>query len=749
MGEAVSVKKRNGESEKFDVEKINKVLKWAVEGIEGVSISDIEMSAKTNLRDDITTSEIHASIIEAAVNLISLNTPNYQYVASRLVTYKLRKEVWGGKTPPRLLDFIKNCISQDLYGDSILIKYTLEEINKIGEWIDHDRDFIFTYAGITQMCDKYLIKNRISNKLFETPQFAYMAIAMVGFQNYGKNRLEYVRRAYNYFSKHKINLPTPVMAGMRTPVLSFASCCLVDVDDTMDSIFASVSAIGHATSKRYGIGINMGRMRAINTPIRQGETVHTGVIPFLKVFESTAKSCQQGGLRGGGGTVNFPIWHFEIEDILQLKNNGGTDTNRVRHLDYSIAISKIFYDRLLGGGSITLFSPHEVRDLYDAFGHPEFDKLYEKYEKNKAIKFKKTVSALELFSLLCTERIETGRIYINHVDHVNEHGSWLEDVKTLNLCQEVSHPLIPLRSLDDKDAEIGVCILSAINMLEVANETELQKACDLIVRFLDETIDIQEYFAPAAKNFATKRRSLGIGLTNYAAWLVKNDSDFCDKSAINLTDAFMESFQWYLLDASNQLAQEKGHCEKFLTTKYAIGILPIDTYKKDVDGICSRKLTMDWEELRERIKKYGLRNSTMSAQMPCESSSVIQCSTNGIEPPRDFITQKRSKAGSIPVLLPLIHKRQNYSLAFSFSNEYLIKLAAVMQKYTDMCQSFNLYYDYSQHPEGHIPISLLIKEQMLCYKYGIKAIYYTNSKGEKDDTAGEQESDCAGGACKI
>jgi len=749
---AIFVLKRNGDKEKFDVEKINRVLNWATQGLQGVSVSDIEMNANLNIKDGVSTSDIQEVLIESAVNLISVEVPDYQFVAARLASYKLRKDVWGGKTPPRLIDFIKNGINQGLYDPEIIKYYTDEEINKIGEWIDHDRDFIFTYAGIIQLCDKYLIKNRITKQIFETPQFAYILIAMFGFHRYeNKNRLYYVKKAYNYFSKHKISLPTPIMAGLRTNTRSFASCMLIDCDDTMDSIFATVSCIGHATSKRYGIGINLGRMRAINTPIRNGEVSHTGVIPFLKVFEATAKSCQQGGLRGGGGTVNFPIWHYEIEDIVQLKNNTGTEDNRVRKLDYCISISKIFYDRFLANKEIILFSPHEVQDLYEAYGHEEFDKLYLKYEKDKNIKYKKTINARELFALICKERLETGRIYIQHIDHVNEHGSWQESVKTLNLCLEVSQPLIPLKSLDDENGEIGICILSAINMLEINTDTELQKTCDLTVRFLDEIIDIQEYFSPAAKNFATKRRSLAIGLTNYAAWLVKHDLNYSDKKSIKATDELMEKFQWYLLDSSNKLAQEKGVCEKFDKTKYFKGVLPIDSYKKEVDNICSRKLFMDWEELRERIKKTGLRHSTVSSQMPCESSSLIQNSTNGIEPPRSYITFKRSKARTVPVLVPLINKKDNYSLAFSFSNEDFIKLAAVMQKYTDMSQSFNLYYDLSKYPEGRILISELMKDQLLCYKYGIKAIYYTNTKGEKDASSEQdgQINDCSGGSCKL
>ncbi len=743
-----SVIKRDGSKEKFNVEKINKVIAWAVEGLNNVSLSEIEINIKLNLKDDITTRDIHSIVIDAAANLISIKSPDYQYVAGRLLNYQLRKDVWGGKNAPKLYDVISKGIHiTKIYEPELLNWYTKEEINKLDESLVHQRDLEFTYAGIRQLCDKYLIQNRETKEIFETPGFAYMLIAMTVFHKYDKKkRLDYVKRAYNYFSKHKINLPTPLMAGVRTTMRSFASCMLVDCADSMDSIFATVSAVGHATSRRYGIGLNMGRMRAINTPIRNGEVMHTGVIPFLKIMESTVKSCHQNSIRGGSATCNFPIWHLEIEDILQLKNNSGTDENRVRRLDYSIAISKLFYDRFLKNGTITLFSPHEVTELYDKFGLPEFDELYVKYEKDKKIKYKKVISARSLFSLLVKERVETGRIYILNIDHANYHGAFLDKVNMANLCQEVTHPTVPLSSYEDVNGEIGVCVLSAVNWLEIQSDSEFEKICDIIVRMLDEIIDYQDYFNIAAKNFATKRRSLGVGVTNLAAFLAKHDLKYDDKKSINLVDEYMEKQQFYLMQASMNLAKEKGKCEKFYTTKYAQGIFPLDTYKTDVDEICSRKPCMDWKALKIAIAEHGTRNSTLTAIMPVESSSVIQNATNGIEPPRALVSFKKSKSRTIPMLVPNADKwADRYTLAFEQKDNIgYINIASVIQKWTDMAISTNVYYNFP------LDDSKVLKEMLYFYKMGGKTMYYLNSNDDNKQSANnEVEDKCSSGACAI
>lgn len=746
----LTVKKRNGELVPFQVEKIHNIINWAIDGIQGVNLSDIEINANLNLRDKISTKEIHYVLIESTSNLISMETPNYQFVAARLLSYQLRKDVWGGKVAPRLLDVLKDGINKKIYDTSILQDYTEEEINKIGEFIDHDRDFIFTYAGIKQLCDKYLIKNRVTNKIFETPQFAYILISMYAFSRYPKEtRLSYVKKFYDAISKHKINLPTPIMAGIRTPSRNYASCCLIGVDDTKESITSSGTAVSIATASRCGIGIDISKIRAIGSPVKNGEVVHTGLIPFLKIYESSVKAWQQNGLRGGSATVNLQWWHYEIEDVVVLKNNAGTDDNRVRKLDYTIGMSKMFYDRVIKNEDITLFSPHEVPQLWEAWGTPNFDKIYLEHEENKKIKMKKKISARSLFSLIVKERVETGRIYILNVDNANEHTSWLDKVTMSNLCLEVTHPTIPLKDFNDPDAEIGMCILSAVNLLEIKNWSDLEKVCDLIVRFLEEVIDIQDYFNKAAENFAKKRRSLGIGFTNLAALLAKNGLRYTDKEAPNFVDEWTERFQYYLLKASVQLAKERGKCEKFINTKYSKGVLPVDTYKKKVDEFITRKLEMDWESIRKEIMEHGLRHSTLTAFMPCESSSVIQCSTNGLEPVRSLVTYKTSKMGKLPVIVPNANK-WSYDLAFDLSDNIgLLNINAAIQKYADMALSTNVYYNYSHYENGTLPDSKVMKEIMYAYSIGLISLYYNNvNDGDKEQSLAENDS-CVGGACKL
>ena len=752
----MNIVKRSGESVPYDVERIHRVVGWAIEGIKGVTVSDVEINASLQKRDGMSTREIHETLIDSAVNLITLNTPNYQYVASRLLSYQLRKDVWGGKNPPKLVDFInKNVHEHDVYDEDILMLYNNTEINKLDEYIDHTRDNLFTYAGMRQLCDKYLIQDRSTGIIYETPQFAYMIIAMVCFGKYkGATRMSYVKKAYDYFSKFKINIPTPLMAGVRTKIRQYASCCLIDIDDTLPSIFSSSTAAGYATGSRYGIGLNIGRIRPINSPIRRGEVVHTGVIPFLKLMESTVKSCHQNGIRGGSATVNFPFWHYEVEDMVVLKNNSGTDDNRVRKLDYCIQFSELFYQRFLKNEDITLFSPYEAKDLYDAFGHENFDELYEQYERKTSLRFKKTIKARQLMSLFVKERVETGRIYYMNIDHCNQRSAWDTDVKMTNLCVEVLHPTKPLQNTSDKDAEIGICILSAINVLEIQSDAEMEKVCDIIVRLLDQLIDYQDYFLPAAKNFTKNRRSLGIGITNFAAYLAKHGTGYEDEEAPNIADELMEKVQYYLLSSSCSLAEEKGSCSKFNETKYSKGWLPIDDYKKDIDEFVTRNNSMDWESLRSRIKEFGLRHSTVSAIMPCESSSVIQCSTNGIEPIRSYITYKKSKARTLPVIVPNYSSYKNkYTLAYDMKdNTGLIKVVGALQKWVDMSISANIYYNYAHYENGALPDAKVIKEQLLAYKLGWRTGYYLNTDDGDKQSSGEDiedENGCESGACAL
>lgn len=766
MNKEIFIKKRTGKQEKFNADKINKVLQWATEDIKGVSFEEVAMNAHLSFFDGMTTENIHSMLIEAAANLISIEKPNYQYVASRLLNYQLRKKVWGGKNAPKLYDLVKKNIEALVYDDSILDWYSKNEFNKIDEYLKHDRDFDFTYAGIKQLCDKYLIQNRSTKEIYETPQFAYMLIAMTFFKDYKENRLEYVKKAYNYFSKHKINLPTPIMAGVRSVMKSYASCSLFTVDDDLRSIFSNNSAVGFATASRYGIGLNLSRLRATNAPIRNGEVIHTGPIPFSKAFESTVKSCHQNGIRGGSATVNFAWFHHDIMDIMVLKNNAGTDDNRVRKLDYCIGLDKLIFERFIQNKDVTLFSYHECPSLWNNFGLPGFRELYEKAEANKNIKFKKKVSARELMGLLAKERLETGRIYTMFVDHANEHGSWLDQVDTSNLCLEVNHPLTPIYDVNDKNGEIGVCILAALNWLEIKDDEEMENVCDIIVRMLDSLIDHQNYFVPAAENFAKKRRSLGVGVSNLAALLAKNELKYWDPKAPNLVAQWMEKTSYYLIKASVAMAKEYGPCEKFDRTKFSKGVLPIDTYKRDIDEFVTQPLSMNWEELREDIKKYGMRHSTLTACMPVESSSVIQSSTNGIEPPRSLISYKGSKSNILPVVVPGIDKySDHYTFAFDMpNNEGYLKVAAAIQKFTDMSISVNTYYIPSRYDKNKVPVEAVIKDILLAYKYGLKNLYYANTDDGDKQTAmdsGEkaqkvtitnqtdEQSGCASGACAL
>lgn len=744
LGTNMKVTKRDKTLEDFSVEKIHKVVQWATKGINGVSFSDIEMNANLSLYDNIKTKEIHNVLIKSANDLISKENPNYQYVAARLLNMQLRKEVWGGDQVPDFLNYIRRNVDNEVYDPELENKWTEEIIDALGKYINHSRDDKFTYAGLQQMIDKYLVKNRSTGKIYETPQFAYMAIAMCLFDN-----VDDVKRAYDSYSTFKINLPTPIMAGVRTNIRQFSSCVLVDVDDNLDAIFSSIHAVGKYTARRAGIGLNIGRMRPINSPIRGGEVIHTGLIPYLKNFESAVKSTSQNGLRGGSATVHVPFWHYEIEDILVLKNNAGTDDNRVRKLDYSIQFCKLFYDRLISNEDITLFSPYEAEGLYEAFGdNDKFEELYLKLESKRSLKFKKKIPARQLAQIYARERLETGRIYSMNIDSANAHGSWDIPCHMSNLCQEIIHPTVPIKSIDDPEGEIGICILSALNLLELSSEKDVEEACRMAVRTLDAVIDYQDYPVIAGENFTKNRRSLGIGITNLAGFLAKNKLKYGTES-LELVHETMEQIQWNLLNASCELAEELGPCPKFEDTKYSKGLLPIDWYKKKVDDLIKPKYNMDWEALREKIKTYGLRHSTLSAIMPCESSSVIQNSTNGIEPVRSLLISKKAKNGVLKQLVPNYHMRKNYyTMAWDMDNNRdIMDVAAVIQKFTDMSMSTNLYYNYSHYEDGNIPLSVIIKDQIYGYKYGLKNFYYCNTPDGDGDT--EKEMNCESGACAI
>ena len=737
MSNGTKVRKRDGSVEPLNLDKLHKVVDEACEGLgSGVSASQVEMNSGIQFYDGITTAEIQEILVRSASDLISLDSPNYQFVAARLLLYGVRKQVFGPdwvKGYPSVYDHATGCVERGVYDEGILGKYTMEEWSKINSWIDHDRDMLFTYAGLRQVTDKYLVQDRSSGEVYETPQYMYMMIAVTLFQEYKTDRLSYVKRYYDAISRHKINIPTPIMAGVRTPLRQFASCVLVDVDDTLDSIFSSDMAIGRYVAQRAGIGINAGRIRGINAKIRGGEVQHTGVVPFLKKFEATVRCCTQNGIRGGSATVHFPIWHQEIEDILVLKNNKGTEDNRVRKLDYSIQISKLFYERFITDGDITLFSPHDVPGLYDSFGTPDFDDLYTRYESDGSIP-KKTIGAQELILDLLKERAETGRLYIMNIDHCNDHSSFKDKVNMSNLCQEITLPTTPLEHIDG-EGEIALCILSAVNVGKIKSLEELEDLCDLSVRGLEELIDYQDYPVNAAERSTLARRSLGIGYIGLAHYLAKHGYKYDDPAAWKAVHDLSEAFQYYLLKSSNALAQEKGACEYFSRTKYADGILPIDTYKRDVDEFCGSELSYDWSSLRDSITTHGLRHSTLSAQMPSESSSVVSNATNGIEPPRAFLSTKKSKKGPLKQIVPQYGSlKNNYTLLWDMKdNDGYIKVVAAMQKFFDQAISGNWSYNPENYDNNEVPVSVMAGDFLKTYKYGWKTSYYQNTYDIKSD----------------
>ena len=745
-GHGTKVRKRDGSLTPLNLDKIHKVVEEACEGLGGgVSASQVEMNSGLQFFDGISTNDIQEILIRSASDLISLETPNYQFVAARLLLYSVYKQVFGSEWVngfTSVYDHASKCADLDVYDRDILGKYTEEEWNEINSWIDHDRDMLFTYAGLRQVVDKYLVQDRSSGDVYETPQYMYIMIAVTLFQNYTENRLDYIKRYYDAISKHKINIPTPIMAGVRTPLRQFASCVLVDADDTLDSIFTSDMAIGRYVAQRAGIGINAGRIRGINSKIRGGEVQHTGVVPFLKKFEATVRCCTQNGIRGGSATVHFPIWHQEIEDIIVLKNNKGTEDNRVRKLDYSIQISKLFYERFISNGDITLFSPHDTPGLYDAFGTDKFDDLYTRYESDESIP-KKTIGAQELILDLLKERAETGRLYIMNIDHCNSHSSFEDKVNMSNLCQEITLPTTPLNHVDG-DGEIALCILSAINVGKLNRMEELEDLCDLAVRGLEELVDYQEYPVKAAERSTLARRSLGIGYIGLAHYLAKNGYKYEDPEAWKAVHDLSESFQFYLLKSSNQIAREKGACEYFYRTKYAKGILPIDTYKRDIDEFCGTKLNHDWNSLRDSIKQFGLRHSTLSAQMPSESSSVVSNATNGIEPPRAFLSTKKSKKGPLKQIVPQFNSfKNNYTLLWDMKdNDGYIKIVGAMQKFFDQAISGNWSYNPENYDNNEVPVSEMAGDFLKTYKYGWKTSYYQNTydqKGEEPELTEEKK----------
>ncbi|MBR5675197.1 MAG: ribonucleoside-diphosphate reductase subunit alpha [Neisseriaceae bacterium] len=753
----LKVTKRDGRLEPIDLDKIHKVISWAAEGLDNVSVSQVELKTHIQFYNGIRTADIHETIIKAAADLICEEVPDYQYLAARLNIFHLRKIAFGGFEPPHLLAHTQKLVAEKRYDKALLIDYSDDEFNELNQYIRHERDMDFSYAAVKQLEGKYLVQDRVTHQVFESPQFLYMLVAMCLFSKYPQNqRLTLIKRFYDAVSLFKISLPTPIMSGVRTPSRQFSSCVLIECDDSLDSINATTSSIVKYVSQRAGIGINAGRIRALGSPIRGGEAQHTGCIPFFKMFQAAVKSCSQGGVRGGAATLFYPLWHLEVESLLVLRNNRGVEENRVRHLDYGVQINKTLYQRLIKSQNITLFSPADVPDLYEAFfaDQEKFAQLYEAYENNPNIR-KRSIPAVDLFSLMMQERASTGRIYIQNVDHCNTHSPFVPEiapVRQSNLCLEIALPTKPLNDINDEQGEIALCTLSAINLGALDNLDELENLTDLTVRALDALLDYQDYPIKAAQIATMKRRALGIGVINYAYYLAKNGKRYSDGSALNLTHQTFEALQYYLLKASNNLAREQGACPNFGDTRYAQGILPIDTYKKDLDAICNEPLHYDWEQLRQDIVQYGLRNSTVTALMPSETSSQISNATNGIEPPRGLVSVKQSKDGILKQVVPEIERLKHaYELLWHIpDNDGYLKLVGVMQKFVDQAISANTNYDPKRFEGGKVPMKILLKDLLTAYKYGLKTLYYQNTRDGADDGQADLEDDgCAGGACKI
>ncbi len=738
----INVTKRNGTKEPINLNKFHRVVAWAVEGLSGVSASEIELKSQIQFYNNIKTSDIQETLIKAAADLISEEAPNYQYVAGRLVNYHLRKEVYGGPEPISIWDHYRHVADLGFYDEELKNYYTVEEFDKLEHAIEHDRDFELTYVAMEQFRGKYLVKNRTNGQIYETPQMAYMLIAMTLFRNYPKEtRLKWVKDYYDAISTHDISLPTPIMAGLRTPQRQFSSCVLIETDDSLDSMNATTSSIVKYVSQKAGIGIGAGRIRALGSPIRNGDTSHTGVIPFYKLFQAAVKSCSQGGVRGGAATLYYPIWHLEVEDLLVLKNNKGTEDNRVRHLDYGVQFNKVMYERLLTGGNITLFSPHEVPELYETFftNVDKFRELYEKAERSTKLR-KKVIPAIELFSSFMQERKDTGRVYLMNVDHANDHGSFIKEMAPIymsNLCAEIDLPTKPLEHIFDSNGEISLCTLSAINWGKIKDPSDFEKACTLAVRGLDELLDYQNYPVAAAENSTKWRRPLGVGIINLAYWLAKNDLSYqnIDHDGLAKLHSYAEAWSYYLIKASIDLAKEKGKPDKWYETKYCQGIMPIDTYKKEVDELVTPTYRFNWDKLRDEAVQYGIRNSTLMALMPAETSAQIANATNGIEPVRSLITVKQSKDGVLKQVVPEYKKLKNkYDLLWDQkSPEGYLKIVAVLQKFIDQGISVNTSYNPKFYEGEQLPMSDMLKHLVMFYKYGGKQLYYFNTY----DGAGE------------
>ena len=740
----IQVTKRDGRKEPLDIEKLHKVVFYACKDITGVSPSEVEIKSQIQFYNGMPTSEIQETLIKAAADLITEETPNYQFVGGRLINYALRKQVYDGFVPITVKELVERNTKRGFYDPDLINSYNDEEWTKIDGFIKHERDENLTYVAMEQLRGKYLCQNRVTNDIFETPQMCYILIAATLFADYPKDtRLKWVKDYYDAISLHDISLPTPVMAGVRTPQRQFSSCVLIEAGDSLDSINATSSSVVKYVSQKAGIGIGGGSIRAIGSTIRKGDAYHTGIIPFYKMFQAATKSCSQGGVRGGAATIYYPIWHLEAEEMLVLKNNKGTEENRVRHMDYGVQFNKLMYERLVTGGDITLFSPNDVPGLYDAFfaDQDKFRELYETAERNTKLR-KKTIRAIDLFSSFMEERKSTGRIYLQNVDNANDHGAFLPEVAPIrqsNLCAEIDLPTKPLNDINDPEGEISLCTLSAINWGNIKQPSDFERICTLAVRGLDSLLTYQNYPILAARLSTEKRRPIGVGIINFAYWLAKNGLNYQDIDAdgLQLVDEWAEAWSYYLIKASADLAAEQGAIPGVMETKYGHGITPNQTYKTDLDELIPHVERMDWKGLREQLQDTGIRNSTLMALMPSETSAQIANATNGIEPPRALISVKQSKHGVLKQVVPEYKKLKNaYDLLWDHkSPEGYLKIMAVLQKYIDQGISVNTSYNPGFYEDEKIPMSTMMQHLLMFYKYGGKQLYYFNThdgQGELD-----------------
>jgi ribonucleoside-diphosphate reductase alpha chain len=751
----MQVVKSSGIATLFEPNKIIQVLDWATKNT-NIDPYDLYERVKPYLQDGMSTRDIQTAIIKVAANAISVQEPDFQYVASNLAMFALRKDVYGQFEPPSFIDHISRVVNEGLYDKEILQKWSAEEIAYLESRIDHNRDFELTYAGTMQLKEKYLVKNRSTGKVYETPQFAFMLIGMCLHQDEPNERIKHVLRFYDAVSQRQISLPTPIMAGVRTPTRQFSSCVVIEGGDSLNSINKAANSIIKYISKRAGIGINAGMIRAEGSKIGHGEVKHTGVIPFWKHFQTAVKSCSQGGVRGGAATLYYPIWHLEVENLLVLKNNKGVDENRIRHLDYGIQINDLMIERLIKNDYITLFSPEIMAGaLYESYfkNADEFRELYEQLEKDPTVR-KKRIKALELFETFFTERSGTARIYPYFVDNVGDHGPFIRDIATVkqsNLCCEIA---LPTKDVGGDDPEIALCTLAAfvLDSFDYQDQDMVNELSEVMVRALDNLLDYQDYPVEEALK-AKKRRALGVGVTNYAGFLANNFATYDD--ANDLTHELFERLQYGLITASVKLAKEKGHCEYYSDTRWSRGELPIDWYNKKIDNVAAPNYVCDWEQLREDLKLHGIRNSTLSALMPCESSSQVSNSTNGIEPPRGPVSVKESKEGSFNQVVPKVEDNlELYDYLWQMTKRgmrgYLTQ-AAIMQKFVCQSISTNFSYDPQNFPKGKVEMSVMMRDMLYFWSLGGKTAYYHNTRdgsGTDDyEIEGPKADDCA--ACKL